>query len=681
MRRFVLAVVVMAGAIIGGSGSLTAALPSLAPTLGVLVGQDQYVPGVEGSLIRFTVSARDLPMDGTASIAVTSYRPVRTREAVREAMEGDLPSVVDTVLYSAADIARDDSGYLDIRVPIEIGVRTRENLQMSAVGVHPVSIGIVIDKQVVDQIVTFVERLPEQTSAPVARGTLQVALVSGLTGPLALQPDGSTVVDASALTRTEQMITAIEDLDMAPLTLLSRPEWINAIERLGDESSELLTRIDALQSVQFLSVPFADADPDELVAQNASAVFLEQLRRGEDVLRNDIPSAVITRDTFLATTGLSAGSVTLLRDMGFRSVVLTPRAQTETANGASFLADPTRLIRLTFPGGSVDAALADPPLSRTMTDGSRVGADAYLAAQHLFAELRVLRDELLADNDDTRGRTVVVTTFDGTPPSPEFLSALVSSMSTEPDIVLVTLDDAVRSTDPNTTDGGPVELALPTVDVLGPESRPLADIDARLRSRIDSFAGMLPSGDVRVEMWRRVLEVLPDSSLTDDRRREYVNAVDAESAALAGSITLPASTTFTLGGRDSSIRVTMRNDNESDLRVNIRLSSSKLRFGSQNDSVVLPAGTTTSVEIPVQARSNGRFPVVLQLFTPDGAQALGAPVTFTARVNALAGLGQLVTGIALLLLISWWVHHLRRERRRRSAEVDRTATRHPSLNH
>ena len=681
MRRFVLAVVVMASAIIGGSGSSTAALPSLAPTLGVLVGQDQYVPGVEGSLIRFTVSARDLPMDGTASIAVTSYRPVRTREAVREAMEGDLPSVVDTVLYSAADIARDDSGYLDIRVPIEIGVRTRENLQMSAVGVHPVSIGIVIDKQVVDQIVTFVERLPEQTSAPVARGTLQVALVSGLTGPLALQPDGSTVVDASALTRTEQMITAIEDLDMAPLTLLSRPEWINAIERLGDESSELLTRIDALQSVQFLSVPFADADPDELVAQNASAVFLEQLRRGEDVLRNDIPSAVITRDTFLATTGLSAGSVTLLRDMGFRSVVLTPRAQTETANGASFLADPTRLIRLTFPGGSVDAALADPLLSRTMTDGSRVGADAYLAAQHLFAELRVLRDELLADNDDTRGRTVVVTTFDGAPPSAEFLSALVSSMSTEPDIVLVTLDDAVRSTDPNTTDGGPVELALPTVDVLGPESRPLADIDARLRSRIDSFAGMLPSGDVRVEMWRRVLEVLPDSSLTDDRRREYVNAVDAESAALAGSITLPASTTFTLGGRDSSIRVTMRNDNESDLRVNIRLSSSKLRFGSQNDSVVLPAGTTTSVEIPVQARSNGRFPVVLQLFTPDGAQALGAPVTFTARVNALAGLGQLVTGIALLLLISWWVHHLRRERRRRSAEVDRTATRHPSLNH
>jgi len=297
MKRLVLAAVALSGAIVGATGSSTSALPTLAPSLGVLVGQDQYVAGVEGSLVRFTVSARDLPMDGTASIAVTSYRPVRSRVAVREAMEGDLPSVVDTVLLSAADIARDGAGYLDSRVPIEIGVRTRENLQMSAVGVHPVSVGIVVDKQVVDQIVTFVERLPEQTSAPAPRGTLHVALVSGLTGPVALQPDGSTVVDAPALERTEQMITAIEDLDMAPLTLVARPEWINAIERLGDESSELLTRIDALQSVQFLSVPFADADPDDLVAEDAPAIFLEQLRRGEDVLRNAIPSVTSSRDT------------------------------------------------------------------------------------------------------------------------------------------------------------------------------------------------------------------------------------------------------------------------------------------------------------------------------------------------------------------------------------------------
>jgi len=678
--RFVLVATVLSMVAVGTSVSSTSARSTATPSLGVLVGQDQYVAGIEGSPVRFTVSARDLPTDGSASIAVTSYRPVRSREAVRDAMNGDLPSVVDTVLLAAGDVPRDGAGYLDIEVPIEIGVRTRENLQMSATGVHPVSIGIVVDKRVVDQMITFVERLPEQTSAPSGEGVLQVGLVTGLTGPLALQPDGSTVVDATALERTERMVTAIEDLDMVPLTVLARPEWINAIERLGDESADLLSRIDALQSVQLLSAPYVDADPDDLVSQNAASVFLEQSRRGEDVLRGAIPSVATARDTFLATTGLSAGSVTLLRDMGFRSVVLTPRAQAQTAEGASFLADPSRLIRLGFPGGSLDAGLVDPMLSRTMTEGSRVGADAYLSAQHLFAELRVLHRELL-DDESTEGRTVLVTTDDGSAPSAEFLSALVSSMATEPDIVLVTLDEAVRSTDLNATDDGPVVLELPPTTAIEPGPGSLATVDARLRSRIDSFAGMLPSGDVRVEMWRRVLEVLPDSSLSDERRDTYVETVDVETSAIADSISLPSSTTFTLGGRDSSIRVTLRNDNESDLRVNIRLSSSKLRFGSQNDSVVLPAGTTTSVEVPVQARSNGRFPVVLQLFTPDGVEALGAPVTFTARVNALAGMGQLVTGIALLLLISWWVHHLRRERRRRAAEVDSTATRHPSLNH
>ena len=145
MKRLLLASVVLSGVVGGGFGSSVSALPTLDPTLGVLVSQDQYVAGVEGSLVRFSISARDLPLDGTASIAITSYRPVRTRVAVREAMAGDLPSVVDTVLLPAADIPRDGAGYLDIQVPIEIGVRTRNNLQVSAVGIHPVSIGIVVD--------------------------------------------------------------------------------------------------------------------------------------------------------------------------------------------------------------------------------------------------------------------------------------------------------------------------------------------------------------------------------------------------------------------------------------------------------------------------------------------------------------------------------------------------------
>ncbi|MFM8650202.1 MAG: DUF6049 family protein [Actinomycetota bacterium] len=644
------------------------------PDLGVLVGQDEYVAGVEGATLHLTVSARDLPTD--SAIAVTSYRPVRTRVAFREVTAGDLPGVVDTVLIGASDVPRDDAGYLAIEVPVEIGSRTSSALQMSAAGIYPVSIGIVVDKLVVDQIVTFVERLPSDVSSPGGHEPLQVALLTGFSGPVTLQPDFSTDVDAAALDATVTMVTALEDLDMVPVSILARPEWIDALARLGDEGTSVLERIDALQSVQLFSSTYVDVSADDLVSEGLSDVMLTQLRRGEDTLASHLPTLSTRRDTFLATTGLSAESSALIRDLGFRSVVLTSDAQNTTAKGALFFADTTRLIRLSFDGGSLDAAVADPYLSATLTLGSTPGADAFLASERVLAEIKLLRSELESADQSLSGRAVFLATADGSPPSATLVAALMDALATEPDIVATTIDEALDSTDVGLVNGRPVSLDLPPN--VATDSPVLASLDRQLRTLVESFAPMLPDGDVRVEMWRALLEVLPDRSLSTTEREAYVRAVEDQTRAIAASIVPPSSTTFTLGGRDSSIRITLRNDGDSDLSVQVRLTSSKLRFPSQSDPVLLPANTTTSIEVSVEARSNGRFPVTLQLFTPDGAQPIGAPVTFTARVNALAGLGQLVTGVALLLLLSWWAHHLRRERRSRSEQVDQTSARHPS---
>ena len=40
-----------------------------------------------------------------------------------------------------------------------------------------------------------------------------------------------------------------------------------------------------------------------------------------------------------------------------------------------------------------------------------------------------------------------------------------------------------------------------------------------------------------------------------------------------------------------------------------------------------------------------------------------------ARVNAISGLGPLITGIAVVLLLSWWFSHFRRRRRARLAAL------------
>ena len=156
------------------------------------------------------------------------------------------------------------------------------------------------------------------------------------------------------------------------------------------------------------------------------------------------------------------------------------------------------------------------------------------------------------------------------------------------------------------------------------------------------------------------------------------DVVTTETLGLAEQVAAPVSTTFTLGARASSIRLALRNDSDSDLRVRVRLTSSKLRFPEGESVFTLTALATTSIEIPVEARSNGRFPVTIQLLTPDGDLPVSRPTVFTARVNALAGLGQLVTGIALLLLAAWWLQHLRRQQERKEGLVTNSARRHPS---
>ena len=63
------------------------------------------------------------------------------------------------------------------------------------------------------------------------------------------------------------------------------------------------------------------------------------------------------------------------------------------------------------------------------------------------------------------------------------------------------------------------------------------------------------------------------------------------------------------------------------------------------------------------------------MLTPSGS-VIGEPIVLTARVNALSGLGQLLTGAALLVLATWWFSHFRRKRRQHHSAPARND--HPS---
>ena len=644
-----------------------------------LISQDQYVAGVENSLIRFSIalSGRDPESTASTKLVITSYRPVDTRQEVRDASSGNLPSTVDTVIVDVSDLRDAATGRVDVAIPIEMGVRTKDALQMSATGVYPVSIGLQEDKSVTSQIVTFVERLPQDVTTPLPSENLQIALAGTLNSSVSLQPDGTTVVSDETRSIVTDTISALEALPNTPISLSIRPELIDALNNSSDEDIALLSRLQASTSLQLLPSTYVDVHPDELVAQQRSDVFTTQLRLGEDVLAAGLPGKSVNRDAWLQTTTLLSEGAQLLRNLGIRTAVLLADSQKTTANGISLFAEPTRLVELKLSNSDrMVAAFADIHLSEAITRGSRepVGG-AYLVAQQILAELKTARSEIIDREETMFGRGLILATDSGELPSLALMTALVSTVASQPDMGFVALDDLLGTMTVSVMDGLPISFELPVAGV------PKTQADTSLSefaARVNGFSTMLPDGDERPKLWRRIVNILPASDLTPSQANAYIYAVDTELAAIGGSIVTPSTTTFTLGGRDSSIRLSLRNDNQTDLLVRVHLTSSKLTLPTDDQVVTLPAGTTTLVEIPVTAKSNGRFPVTLQLFTPLGDITVGSPAKFSARVNALAGLGQLFTGIALLLLLSWWIHHLRREHQRRQFDSDDSVDRHPA---
>jgi hypothetical protein len=124
------------------------------------------------------------------------------------------------------------------------------------------------------------------------------------------------------------------------------------------------------------------------------------------------------------------------------------------------------------------------------------------------------------------------------------------------------------------------------------------------------------------------------------------------------------------------VPITLRNNADIPLTVVVRLSSSKLLFPDGDQTVELPPNAFKEVRIAIEARSNGDFPVTLNVLTPLGKVAITDPVALTASIKALSGVGILLTGAALLILLTWWVRHFRRNRRGRHAAE--AANRHPA---
>lgn len=691
MKRFLTAGVVVATSVLSWSLHPAAVHAGLQRPALTLVSQSSYVAGVEKSSFQMTLLVSPAiaeHVDASSSLVITSHRPVTNRDDVHDAVEGRLPQIIDAVTLTESDLrAAGSSGANGLRVDLtirtEIGTRTDDALQMSATGIYPLTITWQQAGRTIVELVSFIERLPANSFGPEPEGVLDLALVGRLRAPVSLATDASTHISPGDRARVRDLVSIFEKRPDTPITLVAQPEFIDAFGRSTPEDQELLIRFQRSLPLGMLSDTYVNMDPTDADLHGLGRVFTRQLRLGETTLATLFPSRVAPRHTWVQSAPLSSGGARTLADLGFRLVVLPSEVQDaiarSTPSGSAFAGvDPSHIVELTFPDdGSIDGIVVDPRLSSALTRGSaRPDGGEYLVAHQVLADLKALRLEMSARFANATP-AIVLSTDSGDIPPAAMTDALIDVVTRDVRFAFIDLDTALASM--SSARPSSIELSdLADQPVAFPASAYLGSLVDDLDATVDAYASVLPTGDEAPRRWRRLVDIVADNRLDGADRERYAASIRSEIAALAATIVPPTSTTFTLGGRQSPIRFSIRNDSTQDLQVVVRLRSSKLRIPDADRLVPLPAGTSTAVDVPVVARSNGQFPVTLQLLTPRGEMPLGPASTLTARVNALAGLGQLVTGIALLLLLSWWISHLRREYRRKQALTDLSSHRHPS---
>jgi hypothetical protein len=199
------------------------------------------------------------------------------------------------------------------------------------------------------------------------------------------------------------------------------------------------------------------------------------------------------------------------------------------------------------------------------------------------------------------------------------------------------------------------------------------DVIVKLRGEVQSTSSMLPTDAPQHVLWKSSLLATSADTLDADGFARYVKGLRGQLRALRLMVSVPDSLTFTLGSKLSDLRLQVRNESTVSLSVKVELASAKLQFPQGPQIVTIAPKSALDVVVPVQARANGSFPLNVILTTPDGLTQVGQPTRLTARVSALAGLGQVATGAAILILMSWWIAHWRARKRAQAVR------KHPAL--
>ena len=591
----------------------------------------------------------------TATITVRAYPAVTTTAELTAALDSQ-PDAEPVAVFGALTRRLERTSTGDFVVLIAAG---RGGLSLRTEGIYPIGLDIAVGGELRARITTAINFFGPTTTFTKMKVSLLVG-APATTGKPASQPDGSIAVDGPARNALENLVS-IGSAEGGPLTLAIEPEVIDGLARSSSaDDIALLTRLEAvMQRHESVRMPYVPFDPSSAQRASLGVPFRELLTTGRDVLDVHNGEAPLNSQAWIARQPLDKDGVEILKANDVTTIVLTPNAS--QASGA--LDNYLKTYRV---GSTVDDSVAvkaiDPKYAELLS-GDR--PSPVVDAARIAASLILSRSAVEASGGDVRRLHAILGDTRGEVPAPLVAIPLLVALDRAPQLNLVGVSrtNAVTSEDSTTS--------LPTISRIDLTANRASIDEATSFVRITESI-LSATSPLRYE-WDRSLLVLNDDRLDAVTLDTYVKGIRSRARLLRNSITIPDGLSFTLGSREGTLRLPIRNESNEELTFGVSLSSAKLQLPGDIRVVTVSPQGSVDVVVDVVARANGRFPVDVTFTSPDGAHKIGQTIRIGARVTAISGLGQLVSGAAVLILATWWVAHWRARKRRDAVE------KHPAI--
>lgn len=630
----------------------------------------ESVPGVLGNALRLTAQNFHIYTSGTLRFVFTVDDPtllknlfsnpnsvvrvslgsmvVGGEKEVRELISTPGRFVaIDTLDFSLNNLRKRADQQIEISASTTDLKADTQRIEFSNPGIYPVRIDVLINNVVQAAVTSFVNRASTIKNTDPMPVNVVVVLDSSNT----LQLDGSHIVDDQTREKFSKLIALLES-DGPLVSVQISGQAINGLSKSKNPKDQalLVQLIAALGTTTLVESTYVQFDPSSARQSDHDKDFKALLDLGKKTLQALSPKNTITNNVWIAKTPLDQDGLDLLAESGYDSILMLPNS----SKSLGVFDNTARPYRLVSGTKTLSLHVVDPSYVAQISD---LNNNSFVDASAIAAQLLAQRNKIESDGGTPSLRWIVLTSQDGSVVNSDLLHEVLLILKRVPlQISIQTLKN----------------ISMPRQDAFKPTLRPanstlfvdrIKDLDL-LRTDLDKLKSSIGENSEQWAKWNERLLALSSENLSASDFADFIGQTRGELKALRTAVTLQEGTTFTLGSRESQLRLDLQNSSDQDMDVQVRVVSPKLSFTKSAAIIRVPANGSSELVVDVVALSNGLFPVEIQIFTADGLSQLGKKVEVSARVNAIAGLGQVVSGVAFLLLVTWWVAHIRRKYRK-----------------